>query len=183
MIITGNREFGLAKALYHIYPDAIFVSRASGFDLTNKSVQTLVANKATEHEIIINCAALYGFNQTVLLHTIYKSLQSSKNYHHIINIGSTTDRVKKGGSWLYNAEKKALRDYSNTLGINGVWSGGPKITYISFGTLENNQDKHPDRTTMSLSLAANYVQWVINQPKEISINEISIDPIQIATNN
>ena len=98
---------------------------------------------------------------------------------HIITIGSTTDRVKKGGSWLYNAEKKALRDYSNTLAINGVWSdNAPKITYISFGTLSNNQHKHPTRKCLDIRQAALYIQWIINQPRHIAINEISIDPIQ-----
>jgi len=71
-----------------------------------------------------------------------------------------------------------LRDYSNTLGISGVWDRGPKISYISFGTLSNNQEKHPDRRTMNITQAAQYIKWIMDQPKEISINELSIDPIQ-----
>jgi hypothetical protein len=77
---------------------------------------------------------------------------------------------------LYNAEKKALRDYCNSLSLLGVWNGGPKVSYISFGTLSNNQQKHPDRVCMDISVAANYIKWVIDQP--IHINEISLDPIQ-----
>jgi NADP-dependent 3-hydroxy acid dehydrogenase YdfG len=93
-------------------------------------------------------------------------------------IGSTTDRTSKGTAWLYNAEKKALRDYCNSLALVGVWHSGPKISYISFGTLSNNQEKHPDRTCMDIDVAVSYIKWLIDQPKHVTINEISIDPMQ-----
>ena len=93
-------------------------------------------------------------------------------------IGSTTDRTSKGTTWLYNAEKKALRDYCNSLGMIGVWHSGPKISYISFGTLSNNQHKHPDRKCLDIDSAAQYIKWLIDQPKYVNINEISIDPMQ-----
>ena len=178
IIITGNKQFGIAEELYKIYPDAMFVSRTTGFDLTSQLGQVKLAELVLEYDVFINCAALWKFNQTVLLDSIYKICTSANHNIHIINIGSTTDRVKNGKAWLYNAEKKALRDYSNTLGISGVWDKGPKVSYISFGTLSNNQSKHPERKTMDISLAAEYIKWIIDQPKHININELSIDPIQ-----
>ena len=108
---------------------------------------------------------------------LYQS-QTNKHYPHIVVIGSTTDRVKNGKTWLYNAEKKALRDYANTCAINSVWSKSPKVSYISFGTLSNNQEKHPDRKCLNIDEAAQYIKWLINQPKYVNINEISIDPMQ-----
>lgn len=178
MIITGNKNFGLASALYKLYPDATFISRANGYDLTKKEDQERFAELVPEHDIFINVAALWKFNQTVLLDTVFKKIVDMKKQTHIICVGSTTDRVKNGKAWLYNAEKKALRDYCNTLGLNGVWGEGPKVSYISFGTLSNNQQKHPGRKCMSLDQAAKYIQWIIEQPKFVSINEISIDPMQ-----
>jgi len=178
ILITGNKNFGIAKELFQLYPDATFVSRSTGIDLTSQVGQSKLADLSLEHDIFINCSALWKFNQTVLLETVYKICFNAKHDIHIINIGSTTDRVKNGKAWLYNAEKKALRDYSNTLGISGVWDRGPKISYISFGTLSNNQEKHPDRRTMNITQAAQYIKWIMDQPKEISINELSIDPIQ-----
>ena len=97
----------------------------------------------------------------------------------IISIGSTTDRVKKATSWIYNAEKKALRDYSNSLSLTGVWEGGPRVSLISFGSLSNVQDKHPDRICLDIDRAACYIKWLIEQPTDICINEISIDPVQV----
>tara|TARA_B110000503_G_C7087847_1_gene388105 strand:+ start:661 stop:1215 length:555 start_codon:yes stop_codon:yes gene_type:complete len=179
MIITGNKITNLAKELYNLYPDAKFCSRSTGYDLTNSEDQDRFAEECLVQPVIIINSALWKFNQTVLLDKVYKKCVEYKRRPHIITIGSTTDRVKNGKAWLYNAEKKALRDYSNTLALSGVWGSNPKITYISFGTLTNNQEKHPDRKCLEISDAALYVKWIIDQPKNISINEISIDPLQI----
>ena len=178
MLITGNKNEGLAAALYKLYPDAEFISRETGYDFGKKADMERCAEAAVMHDVIINCSALFRFHQTSLLDIIYKKCQVEKHRPHIVNIGSTTDRVKKGGSWLYNAEKKALRDYSNTLGLSGVWSEGPKISYISFGTLSNNQEKHPTRKVMDIDTAAEYIKWIIDAPKHFNINELSIDPMQ-----
>ena len=114
-----------------------------------------------------------------MLDAVYKKCLEVQSFPHITCVGSTTDRVKNGSPWLYNAEKKALRDYSNTLAIGGVWGDSkPKVSYISFGTLSNNQEKHPDRKCMDIDEAAQYIKWLIDQPKNVNINEISIDPMQ-----
>lgn len=178
VLISGNSDVGLAKELEKIYPQANFASRKTGFDLTKPEGQELFANMAQHHDVIIINSALWRFNQTILLDTVYKKLVEKNKSPRIICIGSTTDRVKNGKAWLYNAEKKALRDYSNTLAIGGVWSNAPKVTYVSFGTLSNNQEKHPDRKCIEIEKAAEYIKWVIDQPKDININEISIDRIQ-----
>lgn len=178
ILVTGNPKTGIAKELFNLYPDATFISRSSGYDLTSADGQSQLAKLSLEYDIIINNSALWKFNQTVLLDQIYKACIDNQHYPYIICIGSTTDRIKKGGAWLYNAEKKALRDYCNTLGINGVWGKSPKITLISFGSLSNVQHKHPDRKCLEIYKAANYIKWLIDQPKEICINEISIDPVQ-----
>ena len=178
ILVAGNKNFGLAAELLKLYPDAFFASRTTGFDLTANDDQKRLADLVLEYDVFINCSALWKFNQTVLLDTVYKKCVENKHYPYIICIGSTTDRVKKGGAWLYNAEKKALRDYCNTLGMNGVWGSAPKITLISFGSLSNVQAKHPDRKCMDIDRAANYIKWLIEQPTDICVNEISIDPLQ-----
>lgn len=178
MIITGNKNKGLAGSLHNFYPEAEYCSRETGYDLTTKKDQEKFAELACSHNVIILCSALWKFNQTTLLDCVYKKCVEKNTRPHIITIGSTTDRVKNGKPWLYNAEKKALRDYSNTLAIGGVWDKFPKVTYCSFGTLSNNQKKHPDRKCLDINEAAKYIKWLIEQPLYININEISIDPIQ-----
>jgi len=178
MLISGNKNFGVAQALEKLYPDAVYASRKTGFDLVKDEGQDKFASLSVEHDIIIICAALYRFNQTVLLDKVYKACVEHKHNPYIICIGSTTDRVKNGKAWLYNAEKKALRDYCNTLALGGVWDNKPKITYASFGTMSNNQTKHPDRKCLDIDVAASYIKWLIEQPRHVAINEISIDPPQ-----
>ena len=181
MLISGNPTTGLAGALARIYPNAEFASRKTGFDLTDSQGHIKFAKLALNHDIIIINSALWKFNQTVLLDAVYKECVQESHMAYIICIGSTTDRVCKGTAWLYNAEKKALRDYCNSLSLIGVWQNAPRVSYISFGTLNNNQEKHPDRTCMDIYTAATYVKWIIDQP--MHINEISIDPLQRANIN
>jgi short-subunit dehydrogenase len=178
MIITGNPKQGVAQALYKLYPTAEYVSRDTGLDLTNTDHIFEFANMCIKHDVIILNSALWRFHQTVLLDLVYKALRNAKSEAHIVCLGSTTDRTSKGQSWLYSAEKKALRDYCNSLGMIGVWHSGPKVSYISLGTLDNNQAKHPTRSTLRRDTAAYYIKWLIEQPKDVSINEISIDPMQ-----
>lgn len=178
ILITGNQYYGLSASLSKLYPTATFCSRSTGYELTQREDQDRLAELALTHDVVINCVALWRFEQTNLLETIWKKCVDNNHTAHIINIGSTTDRVKRAMSWRYNAEKKALRDYSNSLGMLGVWDNKPKISYISFGTLSNNQHKHPDRTCIDIDEAAEYIKWIIDQPAHLSINEISIDPIQ-----
>mgnify|MGYP000924074283 CR=1 FL=1 len=183
MIITGNKNKGLAGELYKLYPTAEFCSRETGFELTKSEFQEKFAQECLNHDKIVICSALWKFQQTVLLDCVHKLCVKHKHSPHIVVIGSTTDRVKNGKPWLYNAEKKALRDYSNTLAIGGVWADTPKVSYISFGTLSNNQEKHPDRKCMDIHLAAEYIKWIFDQPTHININEISIDPLQREQND
>lgn len=178
MIVSGNPTKGLAAEIYKLYPETKFYSKTNGYDLTKIEHQKQFSKLCLNHSVIINCVALWRFEQTNLLDTVWNCCVENDHYAHIINIGSTTDRVKKATAWRYNAEKKALRDFSNSLGLLGVWDKKPKVSYISFGTLSNNQEKHPDRKCIDISLAAEYIKWLIEQPRYVNINEISIDPMQ-----
>ena len=178
VLITGNEYYGLSAELYKLYPTATLCSRTTGYELTNRVDQERFAKLCLEHDVIINCVALWRFEQVNLLETIWNECEKNNHTPHIINVGSTTDRVKKATAWRYNAEKKALRDYANSLGLMGVWTESPKVSYISFGTLSNNQEKHPGRKCLEVSYAAQYIKWLIDQPKYVNINEISIDPMQ-----
>lgn len=179
MLISGNPESGFAKALYQLYPTAEFMSRTTGHDLTTHDGQHDFATRAADMDVVIINSALWKFQQTVLLDLVYKTCRERDTAPYIIVVGSTTDRVKNGRAWLYNAEKKALRDYANTLAIGGVWTPGmPRVTLISFGTMSNNQHKHLDRTCLDIDEAAEYVRWLIMRPQGLHVNEISIDPVQ-----
>ena len=180
IIATGNPEFGVAKAIAERWPHTTFVSRTSwGYDLCQDSYKSKLAEKASNYDVFINCSALWHFNQTLVLDTVYKDALRHLKRLHIVNLGSTTDRATKGSDWLYQQEKKALRSTSNAMGLKSIWQGGPKVSYITFGTLENNAHKHPGRKTMTLDEAVDLIEYVINMPDHLSVNELSVDPLQV----
>ena len=43
---------------------------------------------------------------------------------------------------------------------------------------ENNAHKHPGRKVMKLNDAVDMIEYVINMPYHLNVNELSIDPIQ-----
>jgi len=182
ILITGNQNQGLAKELFNIYPEATFVSRESGYDLNDKINQENVAELALNYDIFINNSALSKFDQTNLMYHVFKRAKEEQHNLYIINIGSTVDRYNKGTDWLYSAEKKALRFFSDSLSKMSVWQNAPRVTLISFGSLSNVQEKHPDRVCINIDEAARYVEWLVNTPTHLHVNEISIDPLQIKNN-
>lgn len=182
ILVAGNPNYGLAEAIREELTkhELTFVSRSTmNMDLTKGEKQLEFAAMSVDYDVVILCSALWKFNQTLLLESVYKKLKAENKRTLIICIGSTTDRVNKATDWLYNAEKKALRDYANSLGMTGVWANNPRVTLISFGSLSNVQHKHPDRKTMPIRKAAEYIRWIIEQPSDVHINEISIDPLQV----
>ena len=178
ILFTGNINYGIAKEFYKLYPDTTFISRETDYDLTDKSVQEKVATECLNYDIFVNNSALYRFEQTNLLQCVFKKSKEHKHNLYIINIGSTIDRFNKGTDWIYSAEKKALRDFSDSLSKQSVWTNAPRVTLISFGSLSNVRHKHPDRTCLPISVTAKYIKWLLKQPKELHIHEISIDPVQ-----
>lgn len=179
ILCTGNPEFGVASEIANIWPETEFISRTGwGWDLTQNNYKRRLAKKCLDYDVFINCSALWQYHQTILLDVVYKTAREVNHPLHIISLGSTTDRATKGSDWQYQQEKKALKSTSNALGLKSIWAGGPKVSYISFGTLSNNQHKHPDRKCLDINKAAEYIAWVIEQPEHININEISIDPMQ-----
>jgi len=183
ILITGNREKGLSSELAKIWPDATFVSRTNGYDLSKPEQITRVAETCLFHDVFINNSALWKFNQVLMLDKAYKVAKSAKHNIRIICIGSTTDRATKGSDWIYQQEKKALRSFCTSLNLMSTWQGGPQVTLLSLGTLTNMQEKHPDRMCMDIALAASYVKWIVDQPDHMTINELSIDPLQKANWN
>lgn len=179
IICTGNPEFGVASEIAQRWPETTFVSRSNwDYDLTQDSYKHKLAEKALNYDVFINCSALWQYHQTMLLDVVYKNALKNLKRLHIVSLGSTTDRTVKGSDWHYQQEKKALKSTSNALGLKSVWTGGPKVTYVSFGTLENNSHKHPGRQVMTLAEAVDLIEYTINMPYHLNVAELIVDPLQ-----
>jgi NADP-dependent 3-hydroxy acid dehydrogenase YdfG len=116
----------------------------------------------------------------------WKSWSESNKKGHMIALGSTADWSPK--MWLYPTEKKALRDFCRRYG-GAASGGGPnlspgngiRITYVAPGMLDlpRQTEKYGEKIA---KLDAHYlcgvVEWLIDQPDNVNIYEISMDPVQ-----
>ena len=181
IMMTGNPDYGLAEKFAVVCPQTDFVSRTNSYDLCSKEGRNIIAQSSLSYDVFINSSALYQFNQTLVLETVWKKWKENNKQGHIINIGSTVDRSTKGAEWIYPQEKKALKSLSHQYAMMGLWGGsGIKVSYIAFGSLQTKKvhEKHPDRKLMNVTQAAEYIKWIMDAPTNININELHMDPIQ-----
>jgi len=181
ILMTGNPTYGLAEKFAVVQPQTDFASRSNDYDLCTKQGRVKLAQASLMYDVLINSSALHQFNQTLVLETVWKTWKEYKKQGHIINIGSTVDGSTKGAEWIYPQEKKALKSLSHQLAMLGIWGGsGIRVSYVSFGSLETDKvhKKHPNRTLMNVTQAAEYIKWIIDAPINININELHMDPIQ-----
>jgi hypothetical protein len=184
ILITGNRNKDLTKYLAPLLESNSYevdtVSRSNGWDLGNTEVIPDFIKLLDEYDVFVNMFANWRFNASLLTYYVFKDWQAKKyGDRRIITIGSTTDRVKRAKTNLYHYEKLALRELSNGLAMSGVWDkDSPLVTHISFGTMDNRADQNPGRKTLDMEKISGYVLWILNQPQEVHINELSVDPVQ-----
>ncbi len=181
VLMTGNPTYGLAEKFSIVNTQTDFASRTNDYDLCTKQGRVKIAQSSLKYDVFINSSALYQFNQSLVLETVWKKWQEENKKGLIINIGSTVDRSTKGAEWIYPQEKKALKSMSHQYAMLGIWGdSGIRVSYISFGSLETKKvhEKHPDRKLMNVVQAAEYIQWVIDSPININVNELHMDPIQ-----
>ncbi len=185
IVITGNRKKDLCAPLVEMLEkrghECICLSRETGFDFSKDPISVVkrVVEECQSADVFINLYANYFFNATLLAQRVFTLwFEQRQSQKRILNVGSTTDRVKKGKVNLYHYEKLALRELSSGLALIGVWEKGPKVTHVSLGTLSNRADAHPGRQVLSLEQAAKYLVWVLEQPQDVHVNELSIDPVQ-----
>ncbi len=189
IMVTGNKEYGLAQALGKVFPEAEFFSRSTtGTDLKKHEVREEIAQQSLEYDVYISCSCLSQFRQTLLLEQVYHTWRNNSKSGQIVCLGSSADTPVKGHGWLYPIEKKALKAYCRnlsleTLGGHGQRPSGLRVTYLSPGYLDTPKAnaKHPEIKKINLEYLAKMIQWVLEQPPEININEISLDPIQLST--
>lgn len=186
IIISGNKEYGLAKALFEKFPDARFISRTNeNYDLAKFDTRDEFAKISLDYDVFINCSALSNFRQTLLLQKVYQVWLENSKKGQIISFGSTADTPVKGTQWMYPIEKKALKSFCRnlsmaSLGGHGSEPSGIRITYLSMGYLAtpNVEKKHPQVRKIDTGYIANLVEWVLSQPENVNLSEITIDPIQ-----
>jgi len=187
VLITGNKYYGLCKAICNLFDSVDTISyrtasRTNNWSLDRTDQQERLADYFVKEnfDIFINNSALWKFHQIMVAEKIYSKCIEKEKSAHIINIGSTADTGVKGRTELYPAEKKALRHYNRNLTYMTIGGSNIKSTLISPGSLTTPSviKKHPDRKLLDTEYIAEIILWLIRQPEYVNINEISLDPIQ-----
>ena len=181
--MTGNRNKDLCKYIIEQLEtdghECVCFSRETGVDFNDNTNVKKIVSLVEDADVFINLYANFFFKQTLIAHNLW-SVWESQNASHkrIINIGSTTDNVRRGKTNRYHYEKLALKEWSNGFSIAGVWDQKPKVTHLSIGTMENRAKDNPGRNCLNMDQVASYIKWLIDQPINININFLSVDPVQ-----
>ena len=104
VLMTGNPTYGLAEKFSIVHTQTDFASRTNNYDLCTKQGRVKLAQSSLNCDVFINSSALYQFNQSLVLETVWKKWKEQNKKGHIINIGSTVDRSTKGAEWIYPQE-------------------------------------------------------------------------------
>jgi len=182
MLVIGNKDYGLAKSIAEIYPDAKYMSRTTGYNLGQRHVREEVAARSLNYEVVILVSALGDFSQVMLAEAIAKEWWKNDHKGYLIAVGSSADTPVKGSKWIYPVEKKALRAYMRQLS-QAVSSDTPpnwKTTYIAPGNMHTpkQDEKMPNTPKLDTDYVAGIIQWLIEQPHNINISELCLDRIQ-----
>ena len=179
ILVSGNPNEGLAKGINQCIPGCDFRSRINGFDLCDRDCRMKFAHESLNYDAVLLVSALWQFNQTLLLGDVFSLWIKNNKTGKIIVLGSSIDKATKATEWMYPIEKKALREYCKSLGFM-VHTTGIHVTYLSFGYLDTEKMaiKHPDKKKISVYQAAEYIKWVLDQPKNILVTDMNIDPVQ-----
>ena len=183
IIATGNPEKGFAKELKAI-GNIDFCSRSNGYDFHNKEKVEEFCNKSLKYNVFINNSQIGDFKQALLLKEVYSYWKKNKHKGLIINIGSTAAYSLKGELRTYSVEKAALRKYSLMLARhaeNGV-SNGIRVSFLAPGwiDIDHTQERAASSPKIPAKNLCSIVQWIIEAPENININEISLDAINNA---
>ena len=112
VLVAGNKDYGVAKSIYKLFPDAEFVSRSNGdWDLSKYQAQRDLAKKSLDYDVFISVSTIWKFHQTTLVQEVSKAWEESNHKGYMIVFGSSADTPVKASTLMYPTEKKALRAY------------------------------------------------------------------------
>lgn len=185
MLVSGNKNYGLASHLAERWPEAEFWSRSSnGKDLTSSVVQQEFAERSLDFSVYISCSSLQGFAQTSLLCRVAEQWEKTKKTGHIIVLGSIADHTTKGNLKNYALEKKALREYCRQMSLMAQSLENPagfKICYLATGHLNTPRKmiRFGDSPHIEGRDVVSSIEWILSQPSHLFISELTLAPVLV----
>lgn len=168
IVITGHTS-GLGKALYDGLSekhDVLGLSRQNGHDLGVDLCPFLVDN----FDVYIN-NAYHRYAQVDLLYQIFDRNKYRKCT--IINVGSVSADGNKDTVNEYAIHKSALEKACSQLQLI---DSECKVVHLKLGRMDTPMTSHKrDYPQMEPKYVANTVEWIMSQPDDILVKNITLD--------
>ena len=168
--LTGHKS-GLGKSIYDNLSklnNIIGLSRRNGYDIQspNKIIESL-----TDCDVFIN-NVYYETHQSNLFLKLFEKWKDLEKT--IININSSS--IHQSGAWNpeYVANKKHLSDITQSL-IDKYPNKKCRIINLNLGTLDTHKN-FENFNKIEVSKVAEIIEWCINQPHSIEIQQLTILP-------
>jgi NADP-dependent 3-hydroxy acid dehydrogenase YdfG len=168
IVITGHTS-GLGKTLYNILSkdhEVVGLSRQNGYDLS----KNLDAFLVDDFDVYIN-NAYYDYSQTTLLYKLFE-----KNKYRdcaVINVGSVSADGNRDMVNEYAVHKASLEKACLQLQLIDT---SCKVVHLKLGRMNTPMTDHRrEYPRMETNYIANTVEWLMNQPKDILIKNLTID--------
>jgi hypothetical protein len=163
IICTGNPEhIGIAKEIKKIFPNAAFVSRSSGFDLsTNEGLEKL-KNILPNFNILINSSYISAGTQEKILN-LAKEIWSNG---HVFNIGSLDEYE------LFSHVNPRSHQENNRLKALSINYNSDtfKVTHITVGIFKSSiKPRTLELDVMDPCNIAETIKWVLAAPIDIPV--------------
>lgn len=156
IICTGNpnNPWTVAHAVQKIWPEATFVSRGLGHDLTFDNLEA-VAELMARHNTFINSSYIAPGVQLALLELARKTWK----FGHVINLGSVHEF---GHTSEYANSKRALRDRSLEMHDYRF-----RTTHLILGGIQDGDPEHVD--WLPTEHIAQTIKWILEQPFDVPL--------------
>tara|TARA_Y100001937_G_scaffold106724_1_gene148683 strand:+ start:674 stop:1237 length:564 start_codon:yes stop_codon:yes gene_type:complete len=176
IVITGHTS-GIGKSIHDKLSkekyDVVGLSRSNGFDLKSKEGYAHFVNAIEDADIFIN-NAYHEWAQVDLLYLIYEKWQHTNKT--IINISSVTGDSSKKHIHQYQIHKLALDNACMQLQPLGKC----KVINIKPGWVDTNFNPNKsipkEIEILQPEKIAELVEYVLNQPNQVFVKSISIEP-------
>lgn len=118
-----------------------------------------------------------GPAQTALLYAVVESWKRSPEGRHVVNIGSITGEIPKQRLQPYTAWKAALE--AAVLQVQTVFPA-LRCSIVRLGTVDTAFSAKIPGPRMTISRACDAVMWVIDQPHDVLVRQVSLAPFPIS---
>jgi hypothetical protein len=152
ILCTGNPTHpGIARAVLSVFPEAEFVSRSYGYDLSTQLGLTKFKDKVQNFDVFINNAQVVPGTQETLLRIVNDVWTTG----HVFNIGSIAEYKK--WEWFdppYTEEKRRLKETSLDM-----CTANFKTTHMIVGGFQDQTPGHEHK--LDPINIVNIIKWIL----------------------